>query len=59
MTSASSGCLARRPRHSTLRIQRLELAARELAKLKPDDLEHLLRLLAAMRSDSTATGGDR
>ncbi len=38
---------------------RLELAARELAKLKPDDLEHLLRLLAAMRSDSTATGGDR
>ena len=38
---------------------RLELVARELAKLKPDDLEHLLRLLAAMRSDSTATGGDR
>ncbi|MYB13465.1 MAG: helix-turn-helix transcriptional regulator [Rhodospirillaceae bacterium] len=38
---------------------RLELAARELVKLKPDDLEHLLRLLAALRSDSTATGGDR
>ena len=38
---------------------RLELAARELSKLKPDDLEHLLRLLAAMRTDSTATGGDR
>ena len=38
---------------------RLELAARELAKLKPDDLVRLLRLLAAMRSDSTATGGDR
>ena len=38
---------------------RLELAARELSKLKPDDLEHLLRLLAAMRSDSTATEGDR
>ena len=38
---------------------RLELAARELVKLKPDDLEHLLRLLAALRSDSTATGGNR
>ena len=38
---------------------RLELAARELAKLKPDDLVRLLRLLAAMRSDSTATEGDR
>lgn len=41
------------------RDPKLELAARELAKLKPDDLEHLLRLLAAMRSDSTATGGTR
>jgi transcriptional regulator with XRE-family HTH domain len=30
---------------------RLELAARELTKLKPDDLDRLLRLLAAMRSD--------
>jgi transcriptional regulator with XRE-family HTH domain len=40
---------------------RLELAARELTKLKPDDLDRLLRLLAAMRSDSTpnADGGDR
>ena len=38
---------------------RLELAARELSKLKPDDLELLLKLLAALRSDSTATGGDR
>ena len=37
---------------------RLELAARELLKLKPNDLERLLRLLAAMRNDSTATGGD-
>jgi transcriptional regulator with XRE-family HTH domain len=38
---------------------RLELAARELSKLKPDDLERLLKLLAAMRSDSTpnAEGG--
>ena len=32
---------------------RLELAARELTKLKPDDLDRLLKLLAAMRSNST------
>jgi transcriptional regulator with XRE-family HTH domain len=38
---------------------RLELAARELSKLKPDDLERLLKLLAVMRSDSTPSGGDR
>jgi hypothetical protein len=31
---------------------RLQLAARELSKLKPDDLDRLLKLLAAMRSDS-------
>lgn len=36
---------------------RLELAARELTKLKPDDLDRLLKLLAAMRSDSTPSGG--
>ena len=38
---------------------RLELAARELTKLKPHDLDRLLRLLAAMRNDSTpnAEGG--
>ena len=38
---------------------RLKLAARELSKLNPDELEHLLKLLAAMRSDSNATTGDR
>ena len=38
---------------------RLELAARELSKLKPDDLEHLLKLLAAMRSESNETGSNR
>lgn len=32
---------------------RLQLAARELSKLKPDDLERLLRLLAAMRGTDT------
>lgn len=31
---------------------RLELAARELSKLKPDDLDRLLSLLASMRSDA-------
>jgi transcriptional regulator with XRE-family HTH domain len=38
---------------------RLELAARELSKLKSDDLDRLLKLLAAMRSDSSPSGGDR
>jgi transcriptional regulator with XRE-family HTH domain len=45
-----------------VRDPRLELAARELSKLKPDDLERLLKLLAAMRSDSTPNAkkeGDR
>ena len=32
----------------------LELAARELAKLHPDDLERLLRLLAAFRREDDA-----
>ena len=32
---------------------RLELAARELAKLKPEALDRLLRLLAAMRNEPT------
>ncbi|NKC11837.1 MAG: helix-turn-helix domain-containing protein [Gammaproteobacteria bacterium] len=34
---------------------RIELAARELSKLKPDDLERLLKLLAAMRSGSNSS----
>lgn len=40
---------------------RLELAARELTKLKPDDLDRLLKLLAAMRGDTAPNteGGDR
>lgn len=36
---------------------RLQLAARELSKLKPDDLDRLLRLLASMRSSDTSDGG--
>lgn len=39
---------------------RLQLAARELSKLKPDDLERLLRLLASMRSsDAEEKGGSK
>jgi len=39
---------------------RVQLAARELGKLKPQDLDRLLRLLASMRSDNapkTKRGG--
>jgi transcriptional regulator with XRE-family HTH domain len=36
---------------------RLQLAARELSKLKPDDLDRLLRLLASMRSSDGDKGG--
>ena len=35
---------------------RLELAARELTKLKGDDLDRLLKLLAAIRSDTQPSG---
>ena len=51
--------LGEAPETMDARDPRLELAARELSKLKPDDLERLLKLLAAMRSDSTPNGGDR
>ena len=38
---------------------KLELAARELSKLKPEELDRLLRLLAAMRGNgSPNAGGD-
>ena len=51
--------LGKAPETMDAQDPRLELAARELSKLKPDDLERLLNLLAAMRSDSTPNGGDR
>jgi transcriptional regulator with XRE-family HTH domain len=35
---------------------RLQLAARELGKLKPDDLERLLKLIAALKSDDDQGG---
>lgn len=38
---------------------RLELAARELSKLDPDDLTRLLKVIAAMRTDKqSAKNGD-
>lgn len=37
---------------------RLQLAARELSKLKPDDLDRLLRLLASMRNEDDTGGGN-
>lgn len=37
---------------------RLQLAARELSKLKPDDLDRLLRLLASMRNSDAEEGGE-
>jgi len=35
---------------------RLQLAARELSKLKPDDLDRLMRLLASMRNSDSDDG---
>tara|TARA_R100000322_G_scaffold136685_1_gene92536 strand:+ start:466 stop:822 length:357 start_codon:yes stop_codon:yes gene_type:complete len=37
---------------------RLQLAARELAKISPEDLDKLLTLLAAMRGKPAEPGGD-
>lgn len=37
---------------------RLELAARELSKLNPDDLNRLLQVIAAMRTDKDSVEGD-
>lgn len=51
--------LGEAPKSLEAQDPRLKLAARELSKLKPDELEHLLKLLAAMRNDSNATGADR
>lgn len=37
---------------------RLQLAFRELNKLKPNDIDKLMRVLAAMREGSEQTGGE-
>lgn len=38
---------------------RVQLAARELKKLKPEDLDRLLRLLASMRDEDGGAGGGK
>jgi len=38
-------------RSATIDRARLELAARELSKLKPEDLDRVLRLLSALRQE--------
>ena len=47
---AISWLLAETPEKLDTDDPRLQLAARELSKLKPDDLDRLMRLLASMRS---------
>lgn len=37
---------------TSMDIDRIELAARELAKLKPDDLNRVMELLKALRKDN-------
>ncbi|MDP3539114.1 MAG: helix-turn-helix transcriptional regulator [Azonexus sp.] len=46
----ASWLLAETAEQLTTDDPRLQLAARELSKLKPDDLDRLLRLLASMRN---------
>lgn len=36
----------------------LELAAKELSRLKPDDLQRVIKLLSAIRSQGASDGGD-
>ena len=40
---------------NTIDRARLELAARELSKLKPEDLDRVLRLLSALRQEEDET----
>ena len=51
-----SWLLAETPEQLETDDPRLQLAARELGKLKPDDLDRLLRLLASMRSAEAKSG---
>ena len=45
--------LGNAPQTFNVHDSRLELAARELSKLKPEDLDRLLKLLAIMRTSSS------
>lgn len=49
-----SWLLAESPEQLETDDPRLQLAARELSKLNPDDLDRLLRLLAAMRNSDSS-----
>lgn len=49
---ATDWVLGRSPETLDANDPKLQLAARELSKLKPDDLQRLLRLIASMRGES-------
>lgn len=51
-----SWLLAESPEQLDTDDPRLQLAARELSKLKPDDLDRLMRLLASMRNSDSDDG---
>ncbi len=46
-----SWLLGEAPERAEANDPKLQLAARELSKLKPDDLDRLLKLIAAMKTD--------
>lgn len=48
--------LGKAPERAAADDPRLQLAARELGKLKPDDLDRLLRLIAALKTDDDDGG---
>ena len=52
-----SWLLGNAPERAATDDPKLQLAARELSKLKPDDLDRLLKLIAAMKSDDDEKGG--
>lgn len=51
-----SWLLAESPEQLDTDDPKLQLAARELSKLKPDDLDRLMRLLASMRNSDSDDG---
>jgi len=51
----TSWLLGEGPERASTDDPKLQLAARELGKLKPDDLDRLLKLIAAMKADEGKT----
>lgn len=49
--------LGEAPERADVTDPKLQLAARELSKLKPDDLDRLLKLIAAMKVDDDDSEG--